>query len=71
VKEPLRVKFAVLPDGRVDRFSMLTGGVPAELVDLVRQAVESCAWTPAKNASGQPVAAWVIVPLRLARAGSE
>jgi hypothetical protein len=63
VSKPLTVKFAVLSDGRVDRFSMLTPEIPDEITVLVKDAVESCRWTPGTDATGHPVAIWILLPL--------
>jgi hypothetical protein len=67
VTGPLTVKFAVLSDGRIDGFSMLTIGVPDEVALLVKDAVESCTWMPGTDQTGRPALIWVLLPLRFDR----
>jgi hypothetical protein len=67
VKLPITAKFAILADGRLDGFSMLTPGVPDEIALAVKRSLEACTFTPGKDASGKSVAVWVLLPLRFHR----
>lgn len=60
-----KVKFAVMRDGSVRSFSFFTP-VPAELERDVVAAFQSCAWRPALDPGGVPLAVWVVQPLKVA-----
>ena len=62
-----KVRFAVLRDGSLARFSYL-----APITDDQRRAVEeafaSCEWNPGLDPAGHPVAVWVIQPIKVVAA---
>ncbi|MGC3997752.1 MAG: hypothetical protein QM767_09765 [Anaeromyxobacter sp.] len=57
------VRFAVGTDGTVSRFRMLSP-VTAPVANILRRAVTGCAWLPGKDAEGNEVAMWAILPFR-------
>ncbi len=61
------VKFAVMRDGSVSHFSFLVP-VPPEVDRAVAAAFEACSWRPALDPAGQPLAVWVVQPLKVAPA---
>jgi hypothetical protein len=60
-----KVKFAVMRDGSVSHFSFLAP-VPAEVERVVVAAFEACPWKPALDPAGEPLAVWVVQPLKVA-----
>jgi hypothetical protein len=64
---PYTVKFAILADGRVDRFEMLSRDAPEPLTLELKRAVETCEWIAGTDREGQPAAIWILLPLRFGR----
>jgi hypothetical protein len=62
-----KVKFAVLRDGSLARFSYLKP-VTEEQARSVEAAFSSCRWNPGLDPAGHPVAIWVIQPIKVAGA---
>ena len=60
-----KVKFAVLRDGSVGSFSFLAPVAP-EVERAVVAAFESCPWRPAADPGGEPLAVWVVQPVKVA-----
>jgi hypothetical protein len=60
-----KVKFAVLRDGSLARFSYLKP-VGAEQARAVEGAFQACRWNPGLDPAGRPVAVWVIQPIKVA-----
>jgi hypothetical protein len=60
-----KVKFAVLRDGSVGAFTFLTPVTP-EVERAVAAAFGACRWRPALDPGGEPLAVWVVQPLRVA-----
>src|SRR5512147_79912 len=69
IPERVKVRFAVLASGQVERFDCLTPDVPQPVVDAVRDAVTSCVWSPGTDRQGNPVALWVTLPFHFVREG--
>lgn len=59
------VKFAVMRDGSVTHFSFLAPVAP-EVEQAVVAAFEACSWRPALDPEGEPLAVWVVQPLKVA-----
>jgi hypothetical protein len=59
-----KVKFAVLRDGSLVRFSYLTPVTRAQ-ARAVEAAFASCSWNPGFDPAGRPVAVWVIQPIKV------
>ncbi|ACL64424.1 conserved hypothetical protein [Anaeromyxobacter dehalogenans 2CP-1] len=59
------VQFAVLADGRLAGFQMLTDGIEPELACAVWRSLTGCRWTPGRDAAGRPTAFWVKIPMRI------
>lgn len=59
-----RVKFAVLRDGSLARFSF-ERPVGPEIAAAVERAFRSCTWSPGKDPEGNPIAVWVIQPIKV------
>jgi hypothetical protein len=59
-----KVKFAVLRDGSLARFSYLTP-VTVEQARSIEAAFASCSGIPAFDPTGRPVAVWVIQPIKV------
>jgi hypothetical protein len=64
-----KVKFAVMRDGSLARFSYLTP-VTAGQARSIEAAFASCRWTPGFDPTGRPVAVWVIQPIKVMGAPS-
>jgi hypothetical protein len=65
-----KVKFAVLRDGSLVRFSFLNP-VTREQARAVEAAFASCSWEPGFDPAGRPVAVWVIQPIKVVGAPSD
>lgn len=63
VSGPVTVKFAVARDGTVGRVSVLAE-VPERIQTAILRALGECRWRPGADARGQPIALWVILPIR-------
>lgn len=64
VSGPLTVKFAVGRDGQVGRIQVV-GAVPDRRIEgAIVRALQSCRWRPGADARGEPIAIWVILPIR-------
>lgn len=59
------VKFAVLRDGSLSHFSF-RAPVAREVEEAVAAAFQSCQWRPARSPDGEPLAVWVVQPLKVA-----
>jgi len=59
-----KVKFAVMRDGSVSHFSFLSPVAP-EVERAVVTAFQSCSWKPALDPKGEPLAVWVVQPLKV------
>jgi hypothetical protein len=59
-----KVRFAVMRDGSLARFSYLQPVAEAQR-RAIEEAFSSCAWTPGLDPAGHPVAVWVIQPIRV------
>ncbi len=64
-----KVRFAVLRDGSLVRFSYLAPVTP-EQARSIEAAFASCRWIPGLDPKGQPVAVWVIQPIKVVGASS-
>jgi hypothetical protein len=62
-----KVRFAVLRDGSLARFSYLEPITEAQR-RAVEEAFASCEWAPGLDPSGRPVAVWVIQPIKVVAA---
>jgi hypothetical protein len=62
-----KVKFAVLRDGSLARFSYLKP-VTEEQARSIEAAFETCRWNPGLDPTGQAVAVWVIQPIKVGAA---
>lgn len=60
-----RVKFAVLRDGSVSHFTFFDPVAP-EVEQAVVAAFRRCRWRPAADPAGEPLAAWVVQPIKVA-----
>lgn len=61
---PVTVRFAVGRDGAVGMVEVL-GGLPDRRIGAaIEQAIRSCRWRAGADATGRPVALWVILPIR-------
>lgn len=60
-----RVKFAVLRDGSVSHFTFFDPVTP-EAERAVVAALRRCRWRPAADPAGEPLAAWVVQPIKVA-----
>jgi hypothetical protein len=60
-----KVRFAVLRDGRLARFS-LEARVDPVVEGAVEAAFRACRWEPARDPQGEPLAVWVVQPIRVA-----
>jgi protein TonB len=64
VSERLTVKFAVGRDGSVGRVELL-GDLPDRRIEAaILRALGACRWRPGADARGEPIALWVILPIR-------
>jgi len=63
--ERLTVRFVVGRDGAAGSMELLKPA-PAPLSEAIAAALRGCAFEPGRAAGGAPVAAWVVLPLRLA-----
>jgi hypothetical protein len=59
-----KVRFAVLRDGSLARFSYLEPVTDEQRV-AIEVAFTSCPWNPGLDPEGHPVAVWVIQPVRV------
>jgi hypothetical protein len=61
------VRFAIERDGRPTRFRALEpADAPIAALAAIEDAVRRCEWIPGADEHGQPVAIWVLLPLRFA-----
>ena len=65
-----RVKFAVLRDGSLARFSY-DKPVTEEQARAIERAFDACRWNPGLDPEGRPIAIWVIQPIKIAGAPGE
>jgi protein TonB len=63
VSGPVTVKFAVGRDGAVGRVEVM-GDLPIRVQAAIAHALQACRWRAGADARGQPIAIWVILPLR-------
>jgi hypothetical protein len=63
-----KVKFAVLRDGTLERFSF-ERPVSSDVAAAVETAFRSCAWIPGRDPEGKPIAVWVIQPIKVSPPG--
>ena len=61
---PVTVKFAVGRDGAVGRIEVLAALPDRRIETAIVRALTTCRWRPGADASGQPIALWVILPIR-------
>ncbi len=59
-----KVRFAVLLDGSLARFSYLEPVTPAQ-ARAIEAAFASCRWSPGIDPNGHPVPVWVIQPIKV------
>lgn len=64
VSGPVTVKFAVGRDGAVGRIEVLAALPDRRIETAIVRALTTCRWRPGADASGQPIALWVILPIR-------
>jgi hypothetical protein len=62
-----KVKFAVLRDGSLARFSYLKPVTEAQ-ARAIEAAFDACRWNPGLDPAGHPVAVWVIQPIKVGAA---
>lgn len=74
--DPITLKFAVRPDGRVDSFQCITSiedgqaprGSARRFVRQLEEAVLGCAFEPGRDPAGRPAAMWRFLSVRPAPA---
>jgi hypothetical protein len=60
------VKFAVGPDGAIDRFEdVSTPEAPPAVLAAVSKAVRGCTFSPGLDPGGAPAYVWVLLPLKV------
>jgi protein TonB len=64
VSQRLTVKFAVNRDGSVGRVELLADVPDRRIEAAIVRALGSCRWRPGADARGEPIALWVILPIR-------
>jgi len=64
VSEVLTVKFVVGREGRVGKVEILSEVPDRRIALAIENALRICRWHPGADGTGQPVALWVILPLR-------
>jgi hypothetical protein len=60
-----KAKFAVMRDGTVSHFTLLEP-VARQVERAVEAAFLSCTWRPALDPEGEPLAVWVVQPIKVA-----
>jgi len=60
-----RIKFAVMRDGSVSHVTALQP-LPLEVERAVAAAFQACRWRPALDPEGEPLAVWVVQPIKVA-----
>jgi len=61
-------KFAVAPDGYVDRFEdVSTPAAPEAVAAAVSAAVRSCAFTPGLDPDRKPAYVWLLLPVKVGK----
>lgn len=61
---PLTVRVAVGGDGAIGRIELLSTVPDVRIARAIEQAVRGCAWRGGADATGRPVAIWVVMPIR-------
>lgn len=60
-----KAKFAVMRDGTVSHFTLLEP-VARDVERAVEAAFRACTWRPALDPEGEPLAVWVVQPIKVA-----
>ena len=64
ISEVLTVKFVVGREGRVGKIELLSQVPDRRIAVAIENALRTCHWHPGADGTGQPIALWVILPLR-------
>jgi len=64
ISEVLTVKFVVGREGRIGKIELLSQVPDRRIALAIENALRICHWRPGADGTGQPIALWVILPLR-------
>jgi protein TonB len=66
ISGPITVKVAIRRDGSVGQVQVMSQVADPRIIEVIRQGLASCQWTPGADAQGRPISIWVIMPIRFA-----
>jgi protein TonB len=64
VSGPVTVKFGVGREGRVGLIQIMGEPIDPRIGEAIRRAVAACRWVAGADPRGEPIALWVILPVR-------